>query len=137
LSYLIDTCAISELVRPRPDPLVIRWFEMVPQTALYLSALALGEIRKGVEKLPEVPRRARTAAWLEIELPAWFDDRILPIGPAVADEWGRLVARAGRTLPAIDGLIAATALHHRLAIVTRNIADFSGLGIDIVDPWQS
>jgi predicted nucleic acid-binding protein len=136
VSYLIDTCALSELIRPTPSPLVIRWFEAAPQTALFISALTLGEIRKGVEKLPGGPRRAQIAAWLEIELPDWFGDRVLAVDATVADEWGRLTARAGPQLPAIDGLIAATALRHRLTIVTRNVGDFVKSGVEIVNPWE-
>ena len=136
MSYLIDTCALSELVRPTPSPLVVRWFEAAPQTALFVSALTFGEIRKGVEKLPDGARRARIAAWLEIELPNWFGDRVLPVDATVADEWGRLVARVGSVLPAIDGLIAATALCHRLNVVTRNVDDFARTGVEIVNPWK-
>ncbi len=136
MSYLIDTCALSELIRPQPEARVIGWFEAAPQTALFVSALTFGEIRKGVEKLPDGSRRARIVAWLEVELPAWFEDRVLPVDAAVADEWGRLMARSQTTLPAIDGLIAATAVRHRLTIVTRNVGDFAKSGVDIVNPWD-
>ena len=137
MSYLIDTCAISELVRPTPSPLVIEWFDAVPSDALFISALTLGEIRKGVEKLPAGRRRDRIRAWLEIDLPAWFAGKVLPVDAPVADEWGRLMARAGASIPAIDALIAATALRHRLTIVTRNVADFAGAGVPIIDPWDA
>jgi hypothetical protein len=73
--------------------------------------------------------------WLETELPGWFEDRVLPIDAAVADRWGRLLAAAGRPVPAVDGLIAATALHHELRLVTRNAADFTFPGLEVVDPW--
>ena len=78
----------------------------------------------------------RIVAWLERELPAWFEDRILPVDAVVANEWGRLMARRG-SLPAIDGLIAATALHHRLAVVTRNVSDFAASGVDLLNPWKA
>jgi predicted nucleic acid-binding protein len=135
LNYLVDTCAVSELLKPKPAPLVIGWFQSVPQTALCLSVLTLGDIRRGIEKLAEGERRRRVAAWLELELPAWFGDRVLGIDAAVADEWGRLAARCNRTMPAMDGLIAATALRHRLTVVTRNVADFAGSGVDVLNPW--
>ena len=96
----------------------------------------LGEIRKGIEKLGSSRRRARIAAWLETELPAWFEDRVLPIDTGVADEWGRLMARLKKPMPAIDGLIAATALRHRFAIVTRNESDFAATGADLLNPWK-
>jgi predicted nucleic acid-binding protein len=136
VSYLIDTCALSELIRPIPSPAVVKWFEAVPQTSLFVSALTFGEIRKGVERLPLGARRSRISAWLETELQEWFGDRVLPVDKAVADEWGRLVVRIGQTMPAIDGLIAATALRHRLTIVTRNVDDFAKAGVEIVNPWR-
>ena len=91
MSFLIDTCALSELLKPRPSPRVSEWFDAAPSEALFVSVLTLGEIRKGIEKLGSSRRRARIAAWLETELPAWFEDRVLPIDTGVADEWGRLM----------------------------------------------
>ncbi|HEY5210023.1 MAG TPA: type II toxin-antitoxin system VapC family toxin [Stellaceae bacterium] len=136
MSYLIDTCVLSEAMKRSPDSRVIEWIDGAPSDALFVSALTLGEIRKGVEGMGPGRRRERIGAWLEIELPAWFDDRVLPIDAAVADRWGRLTSRRIRTLPAIDALLAATALHHRLAIVTRNIADFTGTGVSLINPWD-
>ncbi|MCF6216190.1 MAG: type II toxin-antitoxin system VapC family toxin [Emcibacter sp.] len=135
MSYLIDTCALSELRRPKPDENVIRWFEETAQNGLYLSVLTLGEIRKGVESLKDIRRRDKIMNWLEHDLPIWFEGRILPIDADVADEWGHLLAKAGRSIPAIDSLIAATALHHRLTIVTRNVTDFEYAGLDVFNPW--
>lgn len=135
MNYLIDTCALSELVKPKPSPRVSTWFDAAAPEALFLSALTVGEVRKGVEKLGAGRRRARIAAWLEMELPAWFEDRILPVDRGVADEWGRLMVRH-RNLPVIDGLIAATALRHRLALVTRNEADFRATGVELLNPWK-
>ncbi len=135
MSYLIDTCALSELRRKKPDVNVVTWFEARSQQGLYLSVLTLGEIRKGVEALPDARRKDKILNWLEHELPLWFEDRILPIDAGVADEWGRLLARAGRSLPAIDSLIAATAIHNRLTIVTRNVSDFNYAGVDVFNPW--
>ena len=139
MSYLIDTCALSELTRNKPDVNVVAWFEARSQRGLYLSVLTLGEIRKGVEALPNAQsgkhRKDKILNWLEHDLPLWFDDRILPIDRGVADEWGRLLARVGRSLPAIDSLIAATAIHNRLTVVTRNISDFDSAGVDVFNPW--
>jgi len=135
MSHLVDTCVLSELVSSRPDENVISWFENTAQEGLYLSVLSLGEIRKGVEKMLQGRRRDRIMGWLEHDLPAWFEDRMLPVDKHVADEWGRLLSKAERTFPAIDSLIAATALCHRLTIVTRNVKDFNLPGLDTLNPW--
>jgi predicted nucleic acid-binding protein len=137
LSYLLDTNVVSELVRPRPNARVTRWIREVPSSALHLSVLSLGEIRRGVESLPDGARKERLRVWLEQELPAWFEDRLLSISAPVADRWGRLLAAVGRPVPAIDSLLAATAVHHGLRLVTRNAADFRFPGLDVVDPWRS
>ncbi len=109
-------------------------------TVLYLSVLTLGEIRKGVAALPQSKRRTRLEVWLEVELQARFSGRILPINAAVADRWGLLAAesrRAGRGLSTIDGLLAATALHHNLTIVSRNTADFAFTRVPVFNPWAA
>lgn len=137
MSYLLDTNVISELVRPRPSRAVQRWIEAVPDTALHLSVLSLGEIRKGVEGVCDAARRERLRLWLEQDLPAWFENRLLSVDAAVADRWGRLAAEAARPVAAIDSLLAATALHHGLRLVTRNVADFEYPGLDVVDPWRT
>ena len=136
MSFLVDTCALSELTRPAPAARVVDWFDAAPSEALFVSALTLGEIRKGVEKRTEDRRRARITAWLETELPGWFEDRILPVDAGAAEEWGRLAARLPN-LPAVDGLIAATALHRRLTLVTRNEKDFADMGVDLLNPWEA
>ena len=136
MSFLIDTCALSELLKPRPSRRVSEWFDAVPPEALFVSVLTLGEIRKGIEKLGGGRRHARIAAWLEKELPAWFEDRVLPVDIGVADEWGHLMASLKNPVPTIDGLIAATALRHRFVIVTRNESDFAATGADLLNPWK-
>jgi len=137
LSYLLDTNVLSELRRKSPDPQVIEWFSRRPATTLYLSVLTLGEIRKGIDGVSDITRRQTLLDWLETDLPAYFTGRILPIDSAVADRWGRLVAAAGRPLPAIDSLLAATALTHDLILVSRNVKDFAGLPVQVFNPWLS
>jgi len=127
--WLVDTNVISELRRRDPDANVRAWFAQRPATELYLSVLTLGEIRKGVEALTDSGRRTVLSEWLERELPVFFAARLLPIDGAVAHQWGQLLAEAGRSLPAIDSLLAATALHHNLVLVTRNLKDFAGLPV--------
>lgn len=136
MSYLLDTNVISELVRPKPHKNVLAWFGYMPDDALYLSVLTLGEIRKGVELLSDSSRREKLRLWLEHDLREWFGSRILPIGPDVADRWGRLLADAGRPVPSIDSLLAATALHHGLRLVSRNVKDFDYAGVDVINPWE-
>jgi predicted nucleic acid-binding protein len=106
---------------------------------LYLSVLTLGEIRKGLAALPQGKRRSRLETWLEVELQARFSGRILSIDAAVADRWGLLAAVAkikGKHLSAIDGLLAATAIHHNLTIVSRNVGDFTNTQVPVVNPWE-
>lgn len=110
MSYLLDTNILSATVRPNPNPVVLRWLSQVPDHHLYISVLTLGEIRKGEERVTSGARRERLRLWLENDLPGWFKGRILPVDQAVADRWGRLTSDAERSLPAIDTLLAATAL---------------------------
>jgi len=138
--FLLDTNCISELVRVKPDLRVLQWMDAADESLLYLSVLTLGEIRKGVAGLPQSKRRTHLESWLELELRSRFSGRILEIEAAVADRWGLLAAEAkrrGRPLSAIDGLLAATALHHNLTIVSRNISDFAGTQVPVLNPWEA
>lgn len=137
MSYLIDTNVLSELRRKTPDEQVVNWVNSRPATSLYLSVLTLGELRKGIESLADAKRRLKLADWLETELPLFFAGRIISIDDGVADRWGRLLAHAGRTLPAIDSLLGATAAHHGLTMVTRNSKDFANLGLEVLNPWEA
>jgi predicted nucleic acid-binding protein len=136
--FLLDTNCISELVRVRPDQRVVDWISSIDEEWLFLSVLTLGEIRKGLEALPRVKRRAGLETWLS-ELKIRFTGRLLPIDDAVADRWGVLAAQArreGKTLSVIDGLLGATALHFDLTIVTRNVSDFSVGQVATINPWK-
>lgn len=137
MSYLLDTNVISESVRKSPDKAVIAWFGSVPAEALYISVLTLGEVRKGVEGIDDHSRREKLRLWLEHELPEWFEGRVLTVDLAVADRWGRLLVAAGRPLPTIDSLLAATALHHELRLVTRNTRDYELPGLEVINPWKA
>ncbi len=135
MSYLLDTNVISELVRPKPAKIVLDWFGNIPSEALHISVLTLGEIRKGVEQMPDGARREKLRLWLEHDLVDWFGTRVLPVDMPIADRWGRLLALVGRPVPSIDSLLAATALHHELRLVTRNQKDFDYPGLQVVNPW--
>jgi len=101
-----------------------------------LSVLTLGEIRKGIEKLPESQRKNKLRYWLDKELPNWFGKHLLPINIEIALAWGGLQAQMNRPLPAIDSLLAATALHHDLCLVTRNTKDFIYPNLIVINPWE-
>ena len=137
MGNLIGTNVISELVRPKPDAAVLDWLANTPDDALFLSVLTLGEIRKGVEKLADIQRREKQCLWLEHDLRDWCGPRILPIGPDVADHWGRLLAQAGRPVAATCRLLAATALHHDLRLVSRKTRDFDYAGLEVINPWEA
>jgi len=137
--FLLDTNCISEVVRSKPEPRVLEWMQAADEGLLYLSVLTLGAIRKGLAWLPQSKRRTHLESWLEVELQARFSGRILPIDAAVADRWGVLAGaakRRGRSLSAIDGFLAATALQHNLTIVSRNVSDFANTEALTLNPWE-
>jgi tRNA(fMet)-specific endonuclease VapC len=137
--YLLDTCVISELVAQRPNGAVLAWLEAADEHQLYLSAITIGEIQRGIARLPQTDRRQQLSEWLGDALLGRFKGRVLSLDAAVMLTWGTLVAElegAGRPLPAMDSLIAALARHHDLAVVTRNEKDFMGTGLTIVNPWE-
>jgi predicted nucleic acid-binding protein len=138
--FLLDTNCVSELIRPRPDRRVMEWTDATNEASLYLSVLTLGEIRKGLAALPQGTRRTRLETWIEVDLKARFHGRILPVDDAVADRWGLLRAEAkrkGKPLPVIDGLLAATALHYNLTVVSRNVSDFARARVPVLNPWEA
>lgn len=135
MSYLIDTNVLSELRKRTPDVHVVSWFDERPPSTLFISVLTLGEIRKGIERVPASTRKFALLDWLETDLPVFFTGRILTIDHTIAERWGSLMALAGRPLPAIDSLLAATAISHNLVLVTRNTSDFEGLPLQIINPW--
>jgi predicted nucleic acid-binding protein len=139
--FLLDTNVISELIKPNPEPRVVKWIEATDESLLNLSVLTFGEIRKSIDSLPHrLRRRTALESWLSHDLAIRFANRILGIDRAVADRWGRITARAyaaKQTLPVIDGMLAATALHHNLTFVTRNAKDVAITGVPVFNPWES
>ncbi len=139
MSWLLDTCVICEPGRKRPSAPVLAWLDGQPEEMLFLSVLTFGEIRKGIARLPAGARRRRLARWLDHDLRERFSGRILPVDLATADLWGSIQAAAetrGRPMPMLDGLLAATAIAHRMTLVTRNAGDFEGSGVELIDPWN-
>ncbi|PJK11697.1 VapC toxin family PIN domain ribonuclease [Lysobacteraceae bacterium NML120232] len=135
MSYLIDTNVLSELRKREANANLVAWVQARPRESLYLSVLNLGEIRKGIEGVADAAFRQTLTDWLEVDLPKYFLGRVLGVDAQIADRWGRLQASAGRTLPVVDAMLAATALQHDLTLVTRNVKDFEGLGVALVNPW--
>jgi predicted nucleic acid-binding protein len=136
VKYILDTNVLSELGRRTPNERVAAWFAQVSEEDQYISVLSLGELRLGVERLADSSRKEDLRHWLEHELTAQFQGRILPVDIAAANRWGSLEAAAGRSLPTADALIAATALCLGHCVVTRNTKDFNHPGLVVIDPWQ-
>ena len=138
MNILLDTCVISELIKPVPDPAVLAWTAGTPEATCYFSTITLGEVMNGICRLPSGKRRAQLENWFE-GLVARYEARIVPVDAAVAREWGRAsgaLARRGVPASMADGLIAATALVHGLKLATRNVADFKPFEAQIVNPWK-
>ena len=139
MRFLVDTPVLSELVRKVPDPGVANWVKRASPEQLYVSVVTFGELTKGIAKLPDGQRKGLLLSWVETELKGWFGDRILEVGLEVAERWGLLLAKAerkGRPLPAVDALLAATALVHGLVLVTRNTRHFEAAGLEVLNPWS-
>ena len=134
MSWLVDTNVISELSRRAPNPKVSAWL-LANQDELHVSVLTLGELEKGLSKVADEARRRRLERWVRSDVPTWFGNRVLEIDVKVAVRWGRLAGSLSDPLPAIDSLIAATALEHRLTVVSRNKSDFTRAGVAVLDPW--
>ena len=138
MNYILDTNVVSELVAREADQKVIDWIDSIDSESVFLSVITIGEIKKGIEKLPDSKRMKILESWLEEDLLVRFRGRILPLGIPVMLMWGRLVARLereGKPIPAIDSLLAATAAQTGFTLVTRNTAHFEPAGISVLDPW--
>lgn len=136
MSFLLDTNIISEIRKgSRCDPNVSAWYASIDDSDLYLSTLVLGEIRRGIERVrSRDPAKANALErWLG-EVSVAFDGRVLLVDNAVSDEWGRMSAL--RSIPVIDGLLAATAKVNRMTLITRNDAEISGLGAKLLNPFR-
>jgi toxin FitB len=137
--YLLDTNVLSEPMRPTPAELVVAWLAAQAPSDLAISALTLGELTHGVMRLADGRRRRALVRWVSHDLAAQFRGRVLDVTPEVAMAWGELSAEArarGRPLPVVDGLLLATAKVHDLTLVTRNLADCAGRGVEVLSPWR-
>jgi toxin FitB len=139
VSFLLDTNVIAEWTKAQPDAGVVHWLAAADEDQIFISAVTIAEIRYGIERLPLGQRRDHLEAWLTDDLPARFEDRILPVDVRVADCWGRVAAcgrAAGRPVSIMDAFIAATAERHAMTLVTRNVVDFAPLGPRVISPWR-
>jgi hypothetical protein len=138
VNWLLDTCVVLELARPRPKASVVSWVLERDEDELFLSVITIGELEKGIARLPDSPRRVTLERWVRRELAERFPDRLLAVDAGVAARWGALVGASearGQPLPVIDSLIAATGLQHDLTVVTRNTDDLERCGARCFDPW--
>lgn len=139
MKYLLDTCVISELVAKQPNARVLEWIDSVDPDGVFLSVITIGEITKGVEKLPNSKRKQELTDWLENELLIRFQENLIELDVNILIRWGQLNAELesnGQKMPAVDSLIAATALSRGLILVTRNEADFAETDVEILNPWK-
>lgn len=139
MNYLLDTCVISELIKPKPDLQVAKWVRSQDEESLFLSVITIGEIQKGISKLPDGrKKKQKLQSWLNNELQARFKGRILEITISISRVWGQVLGaceKKGVTLPAIDSLIASQGIFHKMTIVTRNISDMEPSGVQLFNPW--
>jgi predicted nucleic acid-binding protein len=138
--FLLDTNIPSELTRPTPDSGVSNWVDAQDNASLHLSVVSVGELRRGFTVLPQSKRRMQLEQWFEQYLLPLFADRVLPVTQSIGNRWGVLGGECqlrGTPLNTADGLIAATALEHDLTVVTRNVKDFAGLGVAVLNPWDN
>ncbi len=138
MRYLLDTCVISEMVKPHPDAHVLSWLQSQSETDLYLSVLTFGEIEKGIEKTNDLIRKKRLKLWVEDDLKKRFSDRIIPVDLAVVTRWGEIqgiAELAGKPMASIDGLIAVSGLVHHCVVASRNISDMQQSTAELLNPW--
>lgn len=140
MNYLLDTCVISELIKPKAERRVLAWIESVPEDQLHLSVLTLGELHKGIARLDAGDRRRRLEKWLSDDVRTRFEGRIVTLDEETMALWGRIMGegeRRGRTWPVMDSLMVASALAGHMTLVTRNLTDMQDMGVTLFDPWQA
>ena len=139
MNYILDTNVISELVAAKPNTKVIDWIQSIDSEQVFLSVITVGELKKGIEKLPNSKRKERLNRWLQEDLLVRFEGHLLNIDTGTMLVCGKLIARLearGRPMPAIDALLAAIALEKQYTLVTRNSADFAETGVLLFNPWE-
>ncbi|HNY22411.1 MAG TPA: type II toxin-antitoxin system VapC family toxin [Treponemataceae bacterium] len=135
---LLDTCVLSEQLKPTPNPACVNWLDSIPEDAVYIPVFALGELKRGIERLEPGSKRNLLEIWLE-QLNARFAGRIVDFDGQAALIWGTLSARltaSGTPMPLMDSLIAACALRAGATLATRNVANFARAGVELLNPWE-
>jgi len=138
VNYLFDTCVISEVQKKIPNQKVLDWIDGIEDERIYISCITIGEIKRGIVSVDDENKRTRLIRWYEDDLLAKFGDHIVPIDTGVMEVWGSVIGDLDKkdlSMPLMDSLIGAIALHKRLAVVTRNVDDFIQIGARIVNPW--
>jgi toxin FitB len=139
MNYLLDTCIVSELIAKQPNLTVLNWLDAQVSTDLYLSVITIGELTRGIAKLPTSRRKSTLEQWLNAELLLQFSGRIPSLDLATMQRWGNLIGSLepqGRVLPLMDSLIAAISLQGSFCLVTRNEKDFEGTGVTLINPFK-
>ena len=139
MAYLLDTCTISEMISVRPNAHVLDWFKAQDERDLYLSVITIGEIEKGIYQLPGSKKRIKLEAWFFDKMIPGFQGRIIDIDRKMITTWAKMIAglkTQGIARPSFDSLLEATALEQNLILVTRNVKNFRGSMVTILNPWE-
>jgi predicted nucleic acid-binding protein len=139
MAWLLDTNVLSELRRPRPEPTVVAFVSACPLRQLYISAVTLAEIRFGIELVSDPSRRIELNDWLTHKVRPMFHQRVLQVSEDIMPKWRLLVEegrKAGHTFSQPDLIIAATAIHYRLTVVTRDRSDYDQARVPVINPWE-
>lgn len=139
MNYLLDTCVLSEFTRRQPDQRVIDWLDSIEEEKFFISVITVGEIQRGIERLPDSHRKTELLVWMNNGLLQRFAERMVVIDAPGMFLWGSLTARleaAGQPMGVMDSLIAASALQNNLIVATRNVADFLPSGVQVINPWE-
>lgn len=137
MNYLLDTCVISEFIKAKPSAMALQWISEKHEQSLYLSAISVAEIQRGIAKMPKSKRKNELNVWFG-KILAQFDGRILSFDQKAAVLWGNEIAKLetiGKQIPSIDGFIASIAASQQMRLVTRNSSDFKHFPVEQVNPW--
>ena len=139
MNYLLNTCVLSEFTRRQPNQSVIDWLDSIEEEKLFISVITVGEIQRGIERLPDSHRKTELLVWMNNGLLQRFAARMVVIDTPTMFMWGSLTARmeaAGQPMTVMDSLIAASAMQNNLILATRNVSDFLPSGVQVINPWE-